>query len=196
MSLREYVYSVLVVSGADSFNKSISKLLSPSKYAPVCYASSVSDARRHFANRRFDFVIINMSLYSEDCTSFSIDCCDSQTSVVLLFVKKEIHEEIHNKVSRYGVFTISKPTSNSIVSQSLEWMESTRERLRKLEKKTLSINERMEEIRLVNKAKWMLIDKLSMTESDAHHYIEKSAMNACISKREAAETIIKEHSCS
>jgi len=49
----------------------------------------------------------------------------------------------------------------------------------------------MLEIRLVNKAKWFLITELSMSEPDAHHYIEKQAMNRCITKRVIAEEIIK-----
>ena len=50
-------------------------------------------------------------------------------------------------------------------------MESARERLRQFEKKSLSIEDKMAEIRLVNKAKWILISELSMSEPEAHHYI-------------------------
>ena len=73
-------------------------------------------------------------------------------------------------------------------------MSSARERLRKSEKKALSIEEKMEEIRLVNRAKWLLIDELKMSEPDAHRYIEKQAMDRCVSKREVAEEIIKTYS--
>ena len=70
-------------------------------------------------------------------------------------------------------------------------MESARERLRQFEKKSLSIEDKMAEIRLVYKAKWILISELSMSEPEAHHYIEKQAMNRCIAKRFIAEEIIK-----
>ena len=52
----------------------------------------------------------------------------------------------------------------------------------------------MAEIRLVNKAKWLLIGELHMDEPDAHRYIEKQAMDRCISRREIAEEIIKTYS--
>ena len=74
---------------------------------------------------------------------------------------------------------------------ALSWMESSRERLRQFEKKSLSIKEKMAEIRLVNKAKWILISKLEMNEPDAHRYIEKQAMDRCITKQIIAEEIIK-----
>ncbi|MCF0105088.1 MAG: ANTAR domain-containing protein, partial [Eggerthellaceae bacterium] len=48
--------------------------------------------------------------------------------------------------------------------------------LRMTEQKTLSIEERMEEIRIVNRAKFMLISELKMSEPEAHHYIEKYAL--------------------
>ena len=50
--------------------------------------------------------------------------------------------------------------------------------------------EKMKEIRLVNRAKWVLIDELKMSEADAHRYIEKQAMDRCVSRRKIAEEII------
>ena len=70
-------------------------------------------------------------------------------------------------------------------------MSRARERLRKSEKKALSIEEKMEEIRIVNRAKWILIRELKLDEPEAHRYIEKQAMDRCISKRIVAEEIIK-----
>ena len=43
-------------------------------------------------------------------------------------------------------------------------------------KELLALEEKMAEIRLVNKAKWLLISELKMNEPDAHRYIEKQAM--------------------
>ena len=67
-------------------------------------------------------------------------------------------------------------------------------KLRKTEKKTLSIEEKMEEIRIVNRAKWLLISELKMDEQRAHRYIEKQAMDQCVSKKVIAEEIIKTYS--
>ena len=50
----------------------------------------------------------------------------------------------------------------------------------------------MAEIRLVNRAKWILIASRSMDEAEAHRWIEKQAMDRCLTKREIAEEIIKD----
>ena len=59
-----------------------------------------------------------------------------------------------------------------------------------METKNLSVEEKMEEIRLVNRAKWILIEQQNMSESDAHRHIEKQAMDLCTSKMEIAQKII------
>ena len=62
-----------------------------------------------------------------------------------------------------------------------------------MEKKTVSLEEKMMEIKIVNRAKWTLINSLKMSESDAHRYIEKQAMDRCVSKRVIAEEIIRSY---
>lgn len=194
MSLKERVYSVLIVSAADSFNASMTALLPESTYHPIRFASGISTAKRALLERAYDFVIINSPLPDDLGTRFAIDTCSTKGTVVLFLVRNDTHAEIHDKVAEYGVFTLPKPTSKQIMMTALGWMASARERLRKFEKKTLSIEERMEEIRLVNRAKWLLISELKMEEPEAHRYIEKQAMDRCVSKREVAENIIKIYS--
>ena len=100
----------------------------------------------------------------------------------------------HLDVYKRQVFTLPKPTTKTMIAQTLGWLASVRERLRNLEKKTLSVEERMEEIRIVNRAKLLLVSELHMTEPEAHRYIEKQAMDTCVLKQVIAERIIKTYS--
>lgn len=194
MSLKERIYSVLVVSAAENFNSALTTLLPESKFHPVHIVSNVSEAKRIVAERTFDFVLINSPLPDDNGTHFAVDACQSKGTVVLLFVRNDIYAQIYDRVAEYGVFVLPKPTTKPTMVQAMDWMASARERLRKFEKKTLSIEEKMEEIRLVNRAKWLLIDELKMSEPDAHRYIEKQAMDRCVSRREVAEEIIRTYS--
>ena len=194
MSLKERVYSVLIVSAAESFNDALSALLPNSKYSPTHFVSNISAAKRALAERAFDFVIINSPLPDDIGTRFAIDTGSSKETVVLLMVRAELQAEIYDKVAEHGVFVLPKPTSKPTMAIALSWLSSAREKLRKTEKKTLSIEEKMEEIRIVNRAKWLLISELKMDEQGAHRYIEKQAMDRCISKRIVAEEIIKTYS--
>lgn len=191
MNFEERVYSVLIVSAAEKFNTSLKEMLPDFKYYPIQEETSTSGAKRVLADRTFDFIIINSPLPDSDGLRFAIDTSNGKNSVVLILVRNELYNAVLDKVSPYGVYTLSKPTSKQIVGQAIDWMVSTRERLRSLEKKSLSLEDKMQEIRIVNRAKWLLISELKMTETDAHRYIEKQAMDRCISKKTMAEEIVK-----
>ena len=191
MSLKERVYSILIVSATDSFTSAFADLLSEARYSPINTVTSVSVAKRVLAEKTYDFVIINAPLPDDAGTRFAIDTCTTKQTAVLLLVKNDIHAGIHDKVAEYGVFTLPKPISKTTMTHALNWLESARERLRQFEKKTISIEDKMAEIRLVNKAKWLLISELHMSEPDAHRYVEKQAMDRCVSRRCIAEEIIK-----
>ena len=194
MSLKERVYSILIVSATDSFTSAFTGILPKTRYVPLHSVTSISAAKKVLAEKTYDFVIINAPLPDDMGTRFSIDACTKKQTVVLLLVKNDLHEEIHDKVVEYGIFTLSKPVSKPTMLYALSWLESARERLKQFEKKSSSIEQKMAEIRLVNKAKWLLINELKFTKPEAHHYIEKQAMNRCISKRIIAEEIIKTYS--
>ena len=106
-------------------------------------------------------------------------------------MKSDIYDEVYSEVMEHGVFTLSKPTSAQLLSQYLKILCTARERIRRLEGKQQSVEEKIEEIRLVNHAKWLLIECLSMSEAEAQRYIEKQAMDLRISKRQMAENVIK-----
>ena len=49
----------------------------------------------------------------------------------------------------------------------------------------------MQEIQLLNRAKWLLIEQRGMTEPEAHRFLEKQAMDRCVSKRTIAEELLE-----
>lgn len=191
MSLKERVYSVLLVSASENLNSSLLALFPSSNYSPVQTVGNVSAAKRALAERDFDFVIVNAPLPDDSGTRFSIDAGSQKNTVVLLLVRSEQYAESFERAAEFGVFLLAKPLSRTSVFQALDWLTSARERLRQTEKKVLSVEEKMDEIRLVNRAKWLLISELKLSEPDAHRYIEKQAMDRCVPRRRIAEEIIK-----
>lgn len=188
--MTEHIYSVLVVSSAEKFVKPMLEMLPEKMFDPIMTATDATQARRKLLENDFDIVIVNSPLKDEFGTRLALDICSKSSAGVLLFVKAEHYADITAKVMPYGVLTISKPTSSSMIAQSVQMLCSTRERLRIMEKKNASVDEKIEEIRIVNRAKCLLIEQLKMTESEAHRYIEKQAMDRCVTRRVIAENII------
>ena len=173
-----HAYSVLVVSASAKFNESVRGLLPERFYWPVTVLTDAAGARRELLENSYDLVVINTPLPDEFGTRLAQDICQHSAAGVLLLVKAE------------HFLVLSKPMSTQLFTQSLRLLCGTRERLRGLEKKNATIEEKMEEIRLVNRAKWLLIEELNMTEQEAHRYIEKQAMDRCVTKRAVAEQIL------
>ena len=191
MVFQERTYSVLIVTASDSFTNSVMPLLPVTDYWPVTTARSVGEARRRIAETDFDIVLINAPLTDDFGMRLAIDICTNSGAGVLLMVKNDLFNDIYAKVVSYGVITLSKPTNLQMVAQNLRILCATRERMRQMEAKQATVEEKIEEMRLVNRAKWLLIECLGMTEPEAHRYIEKQSMDERISKREVAENIIK-----
>lgn len=191
MVFREHTYGVLVVSSSEKFNSTMKTLLPMTDYWPLDFAGSVSEARRRMLETEYDLVLINAPLPDDFGTRLATSICNETGLGVLLFVKAAMHDDVCSKVTEYGVLTVSKPAPLQVVRQSLSVLCATRERLRRMEARQASVEEKIEEIRLVNRAKWLLIERLGMTEAEAHRYMEKQAMDQRVSKRGLAEIIIK-----
>ena len=191
MVFQERTYSVLIVTASDSFVSSVMPLLPVTDYWPVTTVRSVGEARRRIVETDFDIVLINAPLPDDFGMRLAIDICTNSGAGVLLMVKNDLFNDIYAKVVSYGVITLSKPTNLQMVAQNLRILCATRERMRQMEAKQATVEEKIEEMRLVNRAKWLLIECLGMTEPEAHRYIEKQSMDERISKREVAENIIK-----
>ncbi len=191
MELQERVYSVLIVSASEKFQSGLHSLLPESAYSPIATAASVGAAERARNGQDFDFVFVNSPLPDDAGIRFAIDCCRAGGTVVLLFAAAALYDSIQSRVEKHGVFVLPRPVPRDAILRGLNWMTAARERLRSYEKKVQPVEEKMEEIRLVNRAKWLLISELKMSEPDAHHYITHQAMDRCCSKRTVAEEIIR-----
>ena len=186
----EHCYSVLLVSASEKSARSIRTLLPENRYGPVVCAADAAGARRRLTERSFDLVIVNSPLPDDFGVLLAQDICERSAMGVLLLVRAEHYPDVQARLSPCGVFVLSKPCTGQIIAQSLTLVCATRERLRRLEKKTASLEEKMEDIRIINRAKWQLIEQLKMTEAQAHRFIEKQAMDRCVSKRAVAEDIL------
>ena len=185
------VYGALVVSPPGKMRDALLALLPESGCPSVRTAEDAASGRRILSEFDFDFVFVNTPLPDENGVRFAAEITESGPAVVLLLVRAELIGEIDERVSRRGVFTSAKPTSKQTLAEAVRWMRAARERLRHSEKKTLTLEEKMAEIRLVNRAKWVLIRERNMDEAEAHRYIEKQAMDRCVTRREIAGEIVQ-----
>ncbi|CDC12620.1 response regulator receiver and ANTAR domain protein [Clostridium sp. CAG:413] len=183
-------YRVLIVSAVEKIYEYITEILPPGEFSPILRAASAGEAKRMLVSDEADIVIINTPLPDEFGTELALDLSGG-TAGVLLLVKNDYFDQVCYKVEREGVLTVGKPSSKQTLYGAVKLAAAMSARLAKMERKNKTLQEKMADIRTVNRAKWLLIENLNMTERDAHYYIEKQAMNMRLSRHEVAENIIR-----
>lgn len=183
--------SILIVSSSKKGTIFFKEVLSQNSYEEIVTATNGGEARRLLVDREFDLCIINAPLVDEFGEDFAKNVVSNGIGQVILVVNIDIYEEISNKVEDLGVITIAKPMNRSIFWSALKIATATYNKISKLKRENSKLLQKIEDIRMIDRAKFILIQYLNMTESEAHRYIEKQAMDMRTKKRIIAEGILR-----
>ena len=189
--MSERKINAMIVSSSEKAADHLYNMLYNELHFAIISAASAGDAKRKLISSSIDIVIINTPLKDDFGIQLALDITQNNDVCIALLVKAEYYEQVSYKVEDYGIITIPKPTSRGVILQAMRMLYAMSAKMRTLEQKASSLEMKMEEIRLINRAKLLLIDRLKMTEAQAHRYIEKTAMDSCSKKREIAENIIR-----
>ncbi|MGD9569576.1 MAG: ANTAR domain-containing response regulator [Sedimentibacter sp.] len=183
--------SVLIVSSSQKGTELLSGLVRTNGINEINAANSGSQARRLLSEAEYDLIVINTPLKDEFGDNLAITITGISTSGVILIVKNEIADEIASKVEDYGVLIVSNPIVRQVFYQAQKLALACRRRFAFIKNENIQLQNKIDEIRLVTRAKCVLIEYLNMTENQAHRYIEKQAMDLRTSRKEIAQNILK-----
>lgn len=182
---------VLIVSSTEKSNVFFREILSQNSYKEIITASNCGEARRLFIDNNFDLCIINSPLPDEFGVNFAKSIVSKGICQVILIVKSELLDEISAKVEDLGVFTIAKPISQGLFWRVLKLAGAAFHKMSMMQNENKHLLQRIEDIRMVDRAKCILIEYLRMTEPEAHRYIERKAMDRRMTRRSVAEGILR-----
>lgn len=154
-------------------------------------AKSGAEGRRKLEEKDYDVVIINCPLKDEFGTDLAEEAVKKPCAGVLVLVKSDLYDGVAYSTEKIGAYCLSKPVAAQAFTRAINFTVATNERLLRAVRATAGVKEKMEEIKLVSRAKLLLITKLSLTEEEAHKYIEKQAMDRCVKRSVIAKEIIK-----
>lgn len=164
---------VLLVANSKSSRQQLLQLLKEASISFVIAVQSGGEARRMLLENDFLLVLINTPLQDEFGEELATMVTENSTAGVILLVKNEWYEDILMKVGKYGVLIVAKPLQRQIFYQSLQLVTALRRRRLGLQKENLKLQQQVVEIKMVDRAKCLLIEHLRLTEAEAHRYIEK-----------------------
>lgn len=192
MASGKNIYKILVAGANDKTFALLQTLLPGSSYDPPLRAGSAGEAKRMALDYAVDIAILNAPMRDEFGTQLALDLARDNVGVLLL-VPGESFDGVRDQVEDEGVMTLSKPLTRQTLEMGLHMITALRGKLLQMDRRNRALQEKMTDIRTINRAKWLLIEQLRMTESEAHYYIERQAMDTRLSRREVAENIIRSY---
>lgn len=186
-------HSILTVSGEEKFFPLIRRSLQGECVLSAEYRTGAAAARRCILERYYSIIVINGPLPDETGVELAIDTVRECSASVLLVVPDGIYEDTLDRVTDYGILVLAKPFPLPRISHAVRFLTAQQTRLKEAERKVLAAEEKVQEIRLVDKAKFLLIERNHMTEDEAHRYIGKQAMDHGVSRKRIAQRILDEN---
>ena len=183
--------SALVVSCAEKSISLFSEALTAASVNHITVLASAGEARRALLEKDFDFAIIDAPLPDESGESLSRHIASKSLSQVILAVNSEHFNAVSAVCHEDGVLAISKPVSREMFWSALLLARSVSCKLKRMRDENKKLKQKIEDIRIIDKAKCLLISYLKLTEQEAHRFIEKQAMDLRSTKRAIAEGILK-----
>ena len=177
--------SVLVVSSDKKSTEYLYDLLRDEQLSIIESAESISEIHGHY-----DLIIIDIPLKSGLGGKTAAELFESTDSKIVLAVPKEREEYFESKSEKYGVFVIAKPVDKYLFRKTMHFFRAMQKTLGGVQKENVRLKKQIDDIRLINRAKYILMEYLSMTEAQAHRYLEKQAMDMRITKAEVAKSIL------
>jgi len=179
-------HSVLVVTKDSKLSTLINVMMQPPMFE-VQVVNGFVEARRRCAEQFFNIVLVDFA--DGEGVDFATDI-SSSLSTILLMCPAQHFEQVSYKVESFGILTIQSPFDQFYFYNMIKIAIAVQYKVTVLSSQTTKLKEKMEEIRLVNRAKMLLMQNLNMTEQEAHRYLEKEAMDRCLKRTKVAEQII------
>jgi len=183
--------SLLLVTASQKTAESITSAVPADRFAPIHTAPCAGEAKREMLARPCDIVVIDAPLPDDSGIRLATDLSECDVAGILLLVKPEQYDAAFEKAFECGVMVLPTPLNPGALNQVLGLLAAAAVKLRKMADRAETLQAKMDEIRLVNRAKLLLVEKLRMTEAEAHRFIEKSAMDRCEKRCQIAENIIR-----
>ena len=172
-------------------SKELSKLLRGVGVENVAVRESEEEARRLLEQQTFDFVALDTPLKDAFGCEFAMSLSDFYEMPVLVICDADLYESTREKLKEKTVFILQKPFTMRMLQECVGFIGAHKKKCDALMAKNQKLNKKLEDIKTIDRAKYLLMSYLNMSEPDAHRYIEKQAMDSGVSRRVVADNILK-----
>ncbi len=181
----------LLISHSKQSADLLSELLRAENYTQIAASDNSKSAKELVLNDEFDLICINAPLYEENGIELSRYFAKTTRSCVVIIVPQKNAGEINDVLTEHGVLVIAKPINKHLFHHFLQFTECFKMRMFRVEEENQKLRHMVEDMKIINRAKVLLVSCLNMSEEQAHRYLEKQAMDLRTSKLQIAKQVIK-----
>ncbi|MDE6036020.1 MAG: ANTAR domain-containing protein [Ruminococcus sp.] len=183
--------NVLVISSNKSASETLSGFIREAFGCEVRTVETAGQAREFFDSQAScGLALIYSPLTDDHGTTLAEYIIENTSANCILIVRAENVEKISGRMGRMGIITIGRPFNKNFLWQTINIIEISMNRSYQLYAETVRLERKIDEIRLIDKAKFMLMQYRHMTEEEAHIFLEQYAMNNRKKKTTSATEII------
>lgn len=186
-----FMKKALIVSKTEQSAEQIKALLQSEGYEDFLHTLNFADAKNLIAESVFDLIVINAPIADESGVKTADYAARHTRACVIMIVKEDFANEVSDQMAECGVLVISKPINKHLFHHYLLFTDFFKRRMLGVIEENDKLKQMVEEMKLVNRAKCLLMQCLSMSEAQAHRYLEKQAMDMRMSKIEIAKQVLK-----
>lgn len=184
--------NVLIVSSNRNAAQLLSDFLKESFGCNIRIAESAGLGRTVISgDKSWEMVLINIPLNDETGIDLAETVVEATAASCMVFVKAEAYEKVSERLDKSGIIVISRPFSRQTLYQVIKAADTALRRSWSLYEETVRLEKKIDEIKLIDKAKFTLMQYRNMTEEEAHTYLEQYAMKHRKKKTIAASEIIE-----
>ena len=182
--------SVLIVSSCEKTSALFEEMISAERYRCIDKAVSADLARRLCTQREYGLIIINTPLADEFGYSLTTGLLRETSSGVILVTDPDSEQTAVSETAGHGAMAFTRPVDRKMFVRIVRFIAASQDRMRSIRRENLMLHKKLDDIKIINRAKAILMQYLSMTEQQAHRYLEKQAMDLRITRVEVAKNLL------
>ena len=154
-------------------------------------AKTVELCSNILAALEYDAIIVSTPLRSEFGLDFVANVSKKSTAPIIVLARADIAGDVQSRLKFTGAFVLEKPFQKSVLRQTIRTAVIAKENINRLINEKTELSKQLDDVRVIDRAKFCLIQYLNLTEEQAHRHIQKLAMDTRRTQREIAEDILR-----
>lgn len=184
-------YSKFILNGEDKVTLSnIKNTLASNGHIYIGYTKETSSILKHLRSCLSDLIIIDVQKKFREIKQL-LEVIDEELLAACILILENRNDDIIDFLRDSRVISyVTKPIVEEALLQVIDMSLINYSRVLNYELRVRKLNGILESRKIVDKAKWILVEKDGFTETEAYEAIQKKSRDNRMPMREIAEAII------